>query len=330
MMNLRPFFRWIGRFRWLLLSISLVLVVLLIFASPPPRKILLGIYDPARMFQQPAAATIEHHFVPWRPDQAQELEDALRSTQKNQRIPMITLEPWPWNVNGMDRATLLQDITNGRYDPTIDRCLKMIQMIAPQKVVLRWGHEMELVGQYPWSVAEASQYIAAYRHLVARSQQLKISNILWLWSPAGNANAIAYWPGEDVVDLVGISIYATVAWHPDGHNSLPSFERLMQQKYGLAKRWLKPVIIAEVGVEGSPAVQEAWVNEAIQQLHQFPKIAAWVYFNQIQPEIVPLAIGRPDWSLKLPQVQYLEKHWPIPQNQTDLQPNLLESLLEGV
>jgi len=133
-----------------------------------------------------------------------------------------------------------------------------------------------------------------------------------------------------VVDLVGISIYATVAWHPDGHNSLPSFERLMQQKYGLAKRWLKPVIIAEVGVEGSPAVQEAWVNEAIQQLHQFPKIAAWVYFNQIQPEIVPLAIGRPDWSLKLPQVQYLEKHWPIPQNQTDLQPNLLESLLEGV
>jgi beta-mannanase len=303
------YWRHFWRLRWFLLAI-LVTILLLFNQLVPPAQAVLGVYDPAQMFRH-SVVTIEHHFVPWRPDQAQELQNALQQIQKSQRSPMISLEPWPWNAGGMTRETLLQDIVAGKYDATIDRSLKTIQQVAPTPVLLRWGDEMEIVGQYPWSVAHGALYIAAYRHMVARSRLLKIDNIRWVWSPAGHENAANDWPGEDVVDIVGISIYATREWHPDGQDSLPSFERLMQEKYRRAQRWQKPVMVAEVGVNASPAAQKVWLTNAVRQLGKFPDVMAWVYFNQIQPEIVPLSIGQPDWSLKPEQAQYLAQTWPV-------------------
>jgi beta-mannanase len=307
-----PFLQRTKPYQWCFYAI--MITVVLILAQGKPVQALLGVYDPAQRFNSQAiqsnAVSLEHHFVTWRPDNADELVTALQSAQGHQRIAIISLESWPWNWNGMTKDTLLQDIESGRYDETIDRCLRTIQTVTPQKVLLRWGHEMEIINQYPWSVDNPQAYIAAYRHFVTRSHQLGVDNIIWVWSPAGNANAINYWPGEDVVDIVGISIYATPEWHPDGIQALPSFARLMEQKANLWQRWRKPVLVAEVGVNGSPQAQQQWLIQAIQQLKQFPSVIGWIYFNQIQPDIVPLAIGQPNWSLPTEQVDYLVRHWP--------------------
>jgi beta-mannanase len=292
----------------LMIALSGLLMFLL---YSPPAKAMLGVYDPSLDFQsQGSTISLEHHFVPWRPDNAQELATAIQQTQTNQRIPLITLESWPWNWQDMQRSTLLQDIAAGKYNETIDRALRTIHQITPKKVLLRWGHEMEIVGQYPWSVADAQAYIIAYRYLVARARQLGVDNIIWVWSPAGNANAINYWPGEDVVDIVGISIYATPEWHPDHTQSLPSFDRLMQQKSSVLYHWEKPILIAEVGVNASPQAQKQWLIQAIDQLKKYPNVIGWVYFNQIQPEIVPLAIPRPNWKLDRTAAQSLVEQWP--------------------
>jgi beta-mannanase len=302
--------RYRSQLRYVLILLILILALLIQLILPQPASSLLGIYDPTKMFNHPSVA-IEHHFVPWRLNDTEELKKALAQAQAHGRTALITLEPWPWNWQGMDRETLLQDVVAGRYDQTIDRSLQTIQAQSPRKVMLRWGHEMEIVGQYPWSVADSGRYIEAYRHVVGRSRQLGITNILWVWSPAGNRNAASYWPGEDVVDLVGLSIYATPEWHPQKSNQLPSFKLLLQEKYWLVKKWHKPAILAEVGVNASPEQQERWLRDAMNQLGGFPGIVGWVYFNQIQPTIVPLSIGQPDWSLKPRQVQFIEKHWPV-------------------
>jgi cellulose synthase (UDP-forming) len=308
------YFQRIKKLRWYFLLLVISGVVAFVYHIQPAQA-LLGVYDPSQTFHSKgvqadsAAVTLEHHFVTWRPDNAQELAAALQQAQQHQRMAMISLESWPWNWQGMVRSTLLQDIASGRYDETLDRCLRTIQAISPQTVLLRWGHEMEIVGQYPWSVENPQAYIAAYRHWVSRARQLGIGNIIWVWSPAGNESAINYWPGDDVVDIVGISIYATPAWHPDRLAELPSFSRLMQQKSKLWQHWRKPVLIAEVGVTGSAAEKQQWLTQAIQDLKNFPQVIGWVYFNQIQPEIVPLPIGRPDWSLDLPQAEYLMRSW---------------------
>jgi cellulose synthase (UDP-forming) len=192
--------------------------------------------------------------------------------------------------------------------------------------VIRWAHEMEMVGQYPWGIADGKLYVAAYRYLHQRAQQLGLRNLVWIWSPAGNRNALDYWPGADVVDWVGISIYATPEWHPDGSGHLPSFQRLMDEKYHLVEPLGKPVIVAEVGVNASPQETQRWLSEAISQLTQFPRLIGWVYFNQIQPDVVPLTIGQPNWSLPEAQVDYLVKHWPHHPRRASAQVQLQEVL----
>ncbi len=309
--------KWSKQIKWFALAIAVIILVIMLYSSRPAQA-LLGVYDPSQTFKpqtvqsiaQSPVVTLEHHFVTWRLDNAIELRQALKQAQDNQRIAMISLESWPWNWNKMTDATLLQDIVAGRYDATIDRCFKTIQIHSPKPILLRWGHEMEMVGQYPWSVANAKAYIAAYRYLFDRAKQLGVNNILWVWSPAGNANAVEYWPGNDVVDIVGISIYATPEWHPDGAQTLPSFTRLMQQKARAFKPWGKPVLIAEVGVNASPQQQQQWLTQAIRELAQFPQVFGWVYFNQIQPDIVPLTIDRPDWSLDQDSANLLIQRWP--------------------
>ena len=313
------------KLRWCILILILIASFWLFSLSKPSRT-LLGAYDPAKLFQDPSVV-LEHHFVTWRPDNASELVAALQESRTNHRIPMITLEPWAWNVQGMERSTLLQDILKGRYNDTIDRVFRTIKVVTPQQVIFRWAHEMEIVGQYPWSVEDPKLYIAAYRYVYQRSQQLRVTNLIWLWSPAGNKSSINYWPGADVVDCVGFSIYATPEWNPDGSGELPSFKQLMQQKYYLADQWQKPIIVAEVGVNAGSHKKQLWLSEAIHELSQFPKLIGWVYFNQIQPKIVPLQIGQPDWSLQSEQVNYLERNWPRLKTKASIQEELQDLLI---
>ncbi|WP_448603179.1 glycoside hydrolase family 26 protein [Thermoleptolyngbya sp.] len=271
-------------------------------------SIALGVYDPHQAFQHPEVL-IEHHFVPWRLDNAKEVEEALQSARYNHRLPMITLEPWPWNWNGMTSDTLFQDILSGKYDRTIERILNVLKQQSPQKILFRWAHEMEIVDQYPWSKEDSNSYIQSYRYVVNYARRLGLSNILWVWSPAGNRTARLYYPGADYVDYVGISIYATKEWNTQNSNQVPSFSKLISEKYWVANHFNKPMIISEVGVAGSDDAISQWITDAIHSLAHYPRIKAWVYFNQVQPHIVPLPIGFPDWELSQQQIRLLTSQW---------------------
>ncbi len=303
--------RRILRWRWVALS-TLVLVLLLqaaIFSRTLQDSVLLGVYDPAHTFEGSEAIAIDHHFVTWRRDDTSELQEALQQSISDRRLPMITLESWPWNWNGLTDETLLKDISSGKYDPTLAQIFEVFEAYSYQTILFRWGHEMEITDQYPWSKAEAEDYIAAYRHVFEVGHKMETSHLLWMWSPAGNESAKNYWPGEEYVDCVGISIYAHPKWNEQNFGELPSFQQLMEKKYWPASRYNKPMVVAEVGVEGSVAEKNSWLSAAISSLQNFPRINAWVYFNQRQPPIVPLDIGLPSWQVSADTAELLTTGW---------------------
>lgn len=272
-------------------------------------RIALGIYDPKGDFKSATSILLDHHFVTWRLDNTFELDAALQQAKDANRIPLITLEPWAWNWEGMTRETLLWDIVAGKYDATLHQIFLTLKKEAPQKILLRWAHEMEMVDQYPWSKREANDYVAAYHHVVGVARQMEVTNVLWVWSPAGNQEAKYYFPGDAYVDYVGVSIYATKAWNWYETTRLRPFQELMAEKYWVARRYQKPMIVAEVGVDGTDAEQSQWLAQMVTHLNQFPQVRGIVYFNQIQPEIVPLTIGQPNWELKPNSVAQLLQAW---------------------
>lgn len=279
---------------------------------------LLGVYDPNQSFINSKEIKIEHHFVTWRLDNTQELINALQTIKNHNRFPLITLESWAWEWNNMTKETLFSDILAGKYDQTIEQIFNILKAQKPQEILFRWGHEMEIIDQYPWSKSDAKSYIQAYHYLHDFADLMGVDNLIWIWSPAGFPNATNYWVGSKYADFIGLSIYATKEWNLDkNNNKIPSFKELIKAKYWFSEKYHKPLFLAEVGVDGTPSEKSQWLKEAITNLPEFSQVKTWIYFNQIQPHIVPLKIGFPDWALDSQQVKILLEIWQNKFNKPD-------------
>jgi cellulose synthase (UDP-forming) len=49
-------------------------------------------------------------------------------------------------------------------------------------------------------------YQQAFRHVVSLFRDEGADNVRFVWSPAGETNALDYYPGGDVVDYVGLTV----------------------------------------------------------------------------------------------------------------------------
>ena len=105
-------------------------------------------------------------------------------------------------------------------------------------------------------------------------------NIAYVWSPAGDRDLARYWPGEQYVDCVGLSVLE-FAGSDRGyyHQTTRSFHDQMTEKYTRVTRYKKPVVITECGVTGSEEYQLSWLSGALQDLGHYPLLKALIYFN---------------------------------------------------
>lgn len=95
-------------------------------------------------------------------------------------------------------------VTYGAFD----NALHLLCGLLPQKkrVYLRWDPDMEVpVQRYSWQYQSPADYIEAFRH-VANTCKKAAPALQIMWSPAGYPGMEEYWPGDDVVDAIGISI----------------------------------------------------------------------------------------------------------------------------
>jgi cellulose synthase (UDP-forming) len=273
-----------------------------------PQETWLGVYDPYHVFPEEAVA-IEEVFLPWRLQDTSELQNAIETIRRRGHIPLVVIEPWPFGIEGLSGETLLSDISDGRYDEAIRLIAKEVVKQKPQSILVRWGHEMELTGLYPWAQGDPQKYIAAYRHVVDVFRDEKATNILWIWSPAGNSGCQNYWPGEEYVDYIGVTILASEEWdQAAGLVPLRSFATLMTEKYWLADLFQKPIIATEVGVSATEDEKSKWLKEAILSWEQFPDLVGWIYFNQQQPLWMNHA-GTPHWELNPAQIEEICQTW---------------------
>ncbi len=210
----------------------------------------------------------------------------VRSVLAAGQIPLITWEMWQSATPGANPMPLTA-ITSGKFDDYFDSWAAGVKSVAPGVVQLRIFHEMNLTGQYPWSVYPGdrfhntpAQLSEAWRHIVGRFQAAGVTNVRWVFNSGGdltnNPLPAGAYPGDAYVDYIGLDVYDT---SPPGSLALdyPLLEAIAD----------KPWIFGEVG--GTPR----WVTEELGPfLRRRPMTIVWFNAGQWELERTRLAALR--------------------------------------
>lgn len=263
--------------------------------SAPPGPLPFGAFDPEGYYGADPEVTIEHVFLPWEDvNLASLLEADLYALERNRAL-MITIEPWTWTRDERNTAEFLWNgIQEGYYDANMRGICSVIGTLQ-SPVSVRWGHEMDtLDGQFIWSGWPPENYITAYQRMIDICR-IAAPNINVIWSPLGLENAAPYYPGDDYVDLIGLSIFGLEAWEIEILGGAKSFSELLTERYDRVKGFGKPVLVAELGYSGTAPYVELWESQVRLARPEMPLLVGAVYFNQ--PEVYPWPddYGFPDW-----------------------------------
>ena len=256
---------------------------------------LVGAYQPINQVKPLEGANSSHGFFSLTSKLTPgQLQKFLSESKSERTIPMVSLEPFP-SVNQLAKPSQLHsDMLSGKYDHEIKSILILLKQ-ERRPILIRFGHEMDVPGQYPWCFENGKLYIEIYRYLHNKAKTLAATNLIWVWSPQGRATADRYWPGDDQVDIIGISVYASKAF--DTQQELKSFQTILGEKIWLSKRFNKPLIAAEVGVSGSDAEQEQWMRNSFKHINK-QEARGIFYFQSSHPSFMHLKTGPEDWRLK--------------------------------
>ena len=195
---------------------------------------------------------------------------------------LITWEPWDGRKN--DPNWSCARIAAGARDAYIRSYARAVKR-GGVPVMLRFAHEMN-GDWYPWATAFSASnqrnndnspqdYVAMWRHVVEIFRQEGAKNADWVWAPnihflnscnsvgAQNRDLAALYPGDDVVDWIGLSVYNDTSKQP-----WRSFSSLFEGAYdAVTQISAKPLMIAEIGATegGAPSGtnKAAWISQTL-------------------------------------------------------------------
>ena len=201
------------------------------------------------------------------------------------------------NLNFKNEGTTAKKVPSGAYDSLLQDGLSYLATVN-SPVLLRIGAEMD-----NWrDRATPQEFIAAYRYIAAKARSLCPKAEL-VWSPNYVADfytsAESYYPGDDVVDWVGVSLYYNYA---STNNSAAWIEFAKKYQYAdpvlvamsvmdIAVSHKKPFIVTEGGAIRDAAHDGTGIQWTAKKAAKeystlnmvYPQVKAIVYFDTVNP-----------------------------------------------
>jgi beta-mannanase len=262
-----------------------------------PPSVTFGAYDPHGDFADDSNSKIEHLFLPWEDVDLSTLELADDYAQERGRALLISVEPWSWARDWrVSSEELYRGVVNGRYD---ENAAVVCAEIAKLKstVTVRFAQEMdEEDNQFTWAHWTGPEYVRAYRRFVTECRK-QLPNGEFMWSPKGNSDLQDYYPGDDVVDVIGLSVFGYQPYDEATAGRSLTFAERLKPGYDLVKGYGKPIVVAELGYEGDQGYVRRWAEDVTRQHPEFPDLTAVVYFNDREVYPWPDGFGLPDWRV---------------------------------
>jgi beta-mannanase len=256
-----------------------------------------GIYDPHGDFESERLISVEHIYLPWKDAELWTLTLADNYAFERGRSLLITIEPWSWSNNlETDSQRLFQDIESGRYDENISSVCSTIATLK-SSISIRWAQEMESGdGPYLWAMWTPDQYISAYRHFVSGCRK-HLPRATYVWSPRGDSSLKKFYPGNEYVDVIGLSVFGYQRYDEVVFGRDRTFEQVLEPRYQLVEGFGKPVIVAELGYDGDKDYLARWAKDIVTKNAKFPKLTTVVYYNDNEVFAWPYKLGYPNWRI---------------------------------
>lgn len=257
-----------------------------------------GAYDPYGDFGAQTGVATEALFLPWEDVDLTTLTVADNYAMQRNRKLLISIEPWSWNEGWrLSSDELRRKVLAGDYDANVRAIVDVVKTLK-SPVIIRWGQEMEdTSGRFSWSNWPAQDYITAYKK-VADAFRKDVPTVQIMWSPKGLEGLEKYYPGDNYVDLVGLSVFGLQGYDMKVYGAPKTFTEALKPGYDRVAPFKKPIWVAELGYEGDAAYMQPWIQTVTAADPQFPDLKEVVYFNDRDVIAWPFGLGRPNWRVK--------------------------------
>jgi beta-mannanase len=157
-------------------------------------------------------------------------------------------------------------------------------------VMLAYNHEPESSDRL--TLGSAADFVAAWRHVRAIFDQQGATNIVWTWQmtawsfrvrPDSEQHAAKWYPGDDVVDVVGADAYNWMSCRGTA-GAYAELQEMGDPVLAFARAHGKTAAFPEFGSHANPN-RAQWLHNAHQYFVQNRDlITAAFYFNRPPPE----------------------------------------------
>jgi hypothetical protein len=176
-----------------------------------------------------------------------------------------------------------EDISSGGLDQSV---------IIPEAMRLKDSGTTVFLSLFPEADATAgtsqgspSQFVAAWRHVHNLFAELKVRNVVWVWTTTGylphTSTIAAMYPGNSYVDWIGYDPYNYFScrnspWRSFSQTIGPFYEWLSSRHYG------KPIMLTEYGTSADPAnpdLEVSWYQGIKATIKKYSGIKALNLWN---------------------------------------------------
>lgn len=207
--------------------------------------------------------------------------ERARAVLSSGRTPVVSWQPVD---PGTGEPSELGRIIAGEDDAYLTSFAAAVKAL-PGVVWIRFAPEMNGAWE-PWGAGvggnTAAQLVAAWRHLHEVFAAAGASNVRWFWCPnvpgAGEASLRSLYPGDDVVDVVGLDGYNFGRSRP-GYRWRSYAEIFAPGLRALERLTRRPVVLGEVATVHRGGDEGAWIRAFLRTLDRSPRVRGFIWFD---------------------------------------------------
>lgn len=195
------------------------------------------------------------------------------------------VELTPQTMNTVNGELDIYEILDGKYDEYLNNYAKDIKALNVP-ILFRLNNEMngDWCGYSAYYYAKDTDlYKESWKYIYNIFKNNGVDNVLWVWNANHKSfpnfkwnNALLYYPGDEYVDIIGLTAYNTGNYY-DGEK-WSSFDELYKEYYEeYNKIFEKPLMITEFGSSTYGGDKVQWVKDMFNSLKNYPdiKVAIW-------------------------------------------------------